>query len=187
MSEEEHLRRLFERLGEGDQAAQDRIFDLIYHELHRLAQKSMASQSPTHTLQPTALVNEAYAKLFNGPTLRWESRASFLKLAAIAMRNILVDHARRKSAQKRSAVGERVELDELVLDFEERSMGLVELDGALDRLKEQDPDLVRLVELRFFGGRSVEESARVLGISLRKAYRWLKTARAWLRRELERE
>jgi len=183
MPEEGALTVLFQRLREGDSAAREELVPLVYAELHRLARCHMARQAEGHTLQPTALVHEAYLKLCRADD--WHDRKRFLDLASTAMRQLLVDHARRKRTLKRGGAAERVELEAIVQQFEERSQGLVELDEALERLRRSDPQLVRLVELRFFGGSTMEEAAEILGISVRQASRWWAIARAALRRELD--
>lgn len=175
------ITRLLERAHEGDGRAADELFSLVYEELHSMAVHRLRNQGPEHTLQPTALVNEAYLRVFRG---EWNNREHFRAVAARAMRSILVDHARRKRRQKRSAEGVRVLLDDLIVAFEERSGDLLGLDEALERLARIDPTAARLVELRFFGGQSMPEVAHSLGISLRSAQREWATARAWLREEL---
>jgi RNA polymerase sigma-70 factor, ECF subfamily len=184
MSGDTRVEALFRRLREGDVAAREELFPLVYEELRRLARGHMAHQRASHTLQATALVNEAYLKLCRGDEDGFVDREHFLRLAATAMRQVLVDHARRRDAEKRRDPGERVELDGLVAEFERRSGGLVELDCALERLTQRDPELVRLIELRFFGGHEMAEVAALLGISERSAARRWKTARLYLLGEL---
>lgn len=154
---------------------------LVYDELHRMADRQMRRQRPDHTLQATALVNEAYIRVFGQ---EWRDREHFLSVAARAMRSILVDHARKKATAKRTPGGERVALDDLTQTYEERAIDLVALDDALNQLSEVDPEMVRLVELRFFAGLTMEEAASFLNISPRKAQKEWCTARAWLRREI---
>jgi RNA polymerase sigma factor (TIGR02999 family) len=180
------LEELFRRLREGDPSAREQLFDLVYAELHRQARTLMALQRPGHTLQPTALVNEAYFKLCGHGDRVYTDRQHFLRVAAKAMGQVLIDHARRRAADKRSAPGGRVELEGLVAEFDERSGGLVALGAALERLEQRDPQLVRLVELRFFGGHEVPEAAEILGISERTAARLWKAARLFLRDEMSR-
>jgi RNA polymerase sigma factor (TIGR02999 family) len=175
---------LFQRLRAGDDAARDELFPIVYEELHRLARVHMARQRPGHTLQPTALVNEAFLKMCRPEEVAWTDRPHFLRVAATAMRQILVDHARKRNADKRRDPGRRVELDGLVGEFERRSGGILALDAALERLQQHDPELVKLVELRFFGGHEVAEAARLLGISERTAYRRWNVARLFLQDEL---
>ena len=168
------------------------LFAAAYDELHGLARRQMARQTPGHTLQATDLVNEVFLKLArrmgDDPTngaAPWKERAHLLGLASLAMRSILVDHARKKTAKKRSASGERVALDRAVLEFEETSGDLVALDKALEVLELQDPRMVRLVELHYFGGCTMEEVSSALGISLRKTQREWRMAKARLRQVLE--
>lgn len=180
VSGESRLETLFQRLRAGDDAAREELFPVVYGELHRLARAHMARQRPGHTLQPTALVNEAFLKMCRPEEVVWVDRQHFLRVAATAMRQILVDHARKRNADKRRDPGQRVELDGLVGEFERRSGGILELDAALERLQQHDPELVKLVELRFFGGHEVAEAARLLGISERTAYRRWNVARLFL-------
>lgn len=160
------------------------FFERVYDELHGLAARQMRGQSPGHTLQATALVSELYLKLGHHELDRWQSRDHFIAMAARAMRSILVDHARNKGRKKRTPGGARVALDEAASQFEERSGSLVALDEALLKLGAHDPNLVAMVELRFFGGCSMEESAKMLGRSLRSAHRDWRFAKDWLRRQL---
>ncbi len=185
MSGETQIETLFQRLREGDASAREELFPLVYEELRRLARGHMAQQRASHTLQATALVNEAYLKMCRPEGgSAWVDREHFLRLAATAMRQILVDHARKRGADKRREPGERVELEGLVAEFERRSGGLVALDLALERLAARDPELVKLVELRFFGGHEIADAAALLGISERTAARRWKTARLYLAGEL---
>jgi RNA polymerase sigma factor (TIGR02999 family) len=176
------LEALLLRLREGDASAHAELFEVVYAELHRQARSFMADQRPGHTLQATALVNEAYFKLSRHDDAAYVDRQHFLRVAAKAMGQVLIDHARKRGAEKRSTPGERVELDGLVQEFEQRSGGLVALGAALERLEERDPELVRLVELRFFGGYEVAEVAEIL--SERTAARMWRTARLFLRDEM---
>jgi RNA polymerase sigma factor (TIGR02999 family) len=178
--------QLIQRLSQGDASASGELLALVYAELHALAEKLMRGQSPAHTLQPTALVNEAYMRLVKSDAgASWESRAHFLGVAAKAMRSVLVDHARRKGAARRNGGLDRVALDELSAVFAERAPDLLALDEALDRLSDMDAELERVVELRFFAGLSNAEVARSLAISEPTAVRRWRVARMWLRRELE--
>lgn len=166
----------------------DQLFREVYAQLHRLATQRMRGQPAGHTLQPTALVNEAYLRIQgagDGPT----ERDHFVRLAARAMRQILVDHARRRSAGHRPPAERRmaVEVDALFEAFDSRAQGLPALDAALERLEQVDPHLARLVELHFFGGQPLAECARLLETSERNVYRWWRSARAFLQRELQDE
>lgn len=177
--------QLLARLRTGDEQAREELFPLVYEELHGLADRQMHRQPPGHTLQATALVNEALMRLFQAGNSDWEDRAHFYAVASKAMRRILVDHARRKARLKRQPAGKQIALEEMAEVFEERSIDLDGLDHALEKLAEIDERMVGLVELRFFGGRSMRDAAEMLGMSLRTAEREWGTARAWLRRWLE--
>jgi RNA polymerase sigma factor (TIGR02999 family) len=182
--------QLLRRLGAGDAGAGEELLPIVYDELHRIAASLMRGQAPDHTLQATALVHEAYLRLVDEEAQgSFEGRAHFLCVAAKAMRCVLVDHARRRAAGKRDA-GERVSLefaDELI-DLEGRvgreGPDLVALDEALTRLAALDEELARVVELRFFGGLSVEEAGRVLSVSEASVVRAWRVARMWLKRDL---
>lgn len=160
------------------------FFEHVYDELHGLAARQMRAQGAGHTLQATALVSELYLKMGHYELDRWESRAHFISMAARAMRSILVDHARSKGRQKRRPDGERVALEIAAQEYTERSGDLLALDEALLLLGEQDPRLVELVELRFFGNCSMEECAQITGRSLRSAQRDWRFAKDWLRQRL---
>lgn len=172
------------RFSKGDAQAAEALLPQVYEELHRIASREMGRQAPGHTLQTTALVNEAFVKLFGQSERTWKDRRHFLALAAVAMRSILVDHARAKNAKKRTPGGRRQPLDEMLIQYEDRCGDVVEFDLALQKLNELDPELVTLVELRFFAGLTIGECARVLGKSTRTVERHLQAAKAWLRREL---
>ena len=175
---------LLERMTAGDTEAEGRLFDLIYRELHAEARHQMNHQAPGHTLRTTALVHEAYLRLARLEDVRWDNRRHFLGVAAKAMRSALVDHARKRSRQKRGSGRPPRPLDQVVVAYEERSTDLLALDAALKRLGEGDPEAARVVELRFFGGLAMPQVARVLSIPLRRAERLWSFARAWLGREL---
>jgi RNA polymerase sigma factor (TIGR02999 family) len=170
---------------QGDQTALDALLPAVYGELHRQAERYMRGQSAGHTLQATALVNEAYLRLVDQRETEWTSRAHFFGVAAKAMRSILVDHARARQAAKRGSGAARLTLGQ-VGDVADRKaeVDVLDLNEALQRLAELDPEKGRLVELRYFGGLSIEEAAEVLGISPATLKRQWSTARAWLRREL---
>ena len=162
--------------------AYTQLFEALEGELRALARQQMSTQPLGHTLQPTALVNEVYLRLLNSEGVNLNGRTHFMRLASQVMRQILVDHARKRGASKRQSGGRRVEFDELVDELDRRSGGgLVALDGALVRLQERNPVLVRLVEMRFFGGRTMKEISEVLGVSERQALRYWNSARAFLR------
>lgn len=169
----------------GDQSALDRLLPQVYGELRRQAGRYMRRQTPGHTLQPTALVHEAYLRLVGSEPVECRDRAHFLALAAKVMRSVLVDHARARSAAKRGSGAVHVTL--AAVDSAGTPATVVDLealDEALDRFAEIDPEKSRLVELRYFGGLSIEEAAEVLDMSPATVKRQWTTARAWLRREL---
>ena len=172
----------------GDSGAADRLLALIYPELHRIAERQMRRERSGHTLQPTALVHEAYLKLVDQAHVDWRNRAHFFGVAAQAMRRLLVDHARGRSRDKRGGGATLLDLDsatgEAGLAAPGRSVDLLALDQALERLAALDAAQARLVELRFFGGLSVEEAAHALGISTATAGRDFRSARAFLAHEL---
>ncbi|MFQ5462296.1 MAG: ECF-type sigma factor [Phycisphaerae bacterium] len=157
----------------------------IYDELHSLAGRYLRRQRPGHTLQPTALVHEVYMRLIKGDYDKRIEKQDLLRLAAKAMRNVLVDHARRKTAQKRSSGGKRVPLDAEAALYAEQALDLIALDDALKRLQAFEPRWSTIIEMRFFGGCSEEEIGVMLGVSSRTIRRQWRMARAWLRREIE--
>lgn len=170
----------------GDEAALATLTSLVYDELHRLARYYMARERPGHTLQATALVNEAYLKLVDASRVRWQNRAHFMAVAAQTMRRILVDLARKRRGQKRGGGARPVTLHEALLVGGQPGSDLVALDDALEGLAKLDPRKSRVVELRFFGGLSLEETAEALGVSTDTVGRDWSAARAWLLRELTR-
>jgi RNA polymerase sigma factor (TIGR02999 family) len=183
MDDAEPVTVLLQRMSRGDVAAEEQLFAFLYGELRARARGIMGG-GDGHTLQPTAVVHEAWLKLAGGET-DWQGRSHFLAVAARAMRQVLVDHARAKRAEKRGGNVERVTLDEAVRVYEERAIDLVALDEALSRLADEDAELARLVELRFFGGLTIEETARVLDVSTPTVERWWRTARGRLRVDLD--
>ena len=178
--------RLLIDWGGGDQAAFDRLVPLVYEELHRLARRHMGREHVGHTLQTTALVNEAYLRLVDQKRMRWQNRAHFFAIAAQMMRRILVDYARKRRYAKRGGELLRVSLAEAEGLSEERAADVAALDEALESLAEIDPQQGRVVELRFFGGLTIEETAEVLGLSHDMVKREWATAKAWLYREMSR-
>jgi RNA polymerase sigma factor (TIGR02999 family) len=168
----------------GDQAALESLSPLIIQELHRLARHYMAGEYPGHLLQPTALVNEAWIRLIDWKSVEWQNRAHFFGLAAQMMRRILVDFARSQQREKRGGGALRVSLSEAAKLPQEQSADLVALDDALQRLEKLDPRQARVVELRFFAGLSLDESAEALKISVATVRRDWSAAKAWLYREL---
>jgi RNA polymerase sigma-70 factor, ECF subfamily len=168
---------------DGDQRALAQLMPIVYNELRRLARRYMRRERPGHSLQTTALVNEAYVRLVDYKRMHWQNRAHFLAVSAQAMRRILVDHARRRNV-KRGADIEHVSLDNAAVVCAVRSRDFVSLDDALNALAERAPRKAQVVELRFFGGLSVDETAEVLRVSPITVMREWRTAKAWLYREL---
>ncbi len=170
---------------EGDSLPISQLMPLVYEELRRLARRHMARERPGITLQATALVNEAYLRLMKEKRPPWRNRTHFCAIAANVMREILVEKARARAALKRGGSRVRVSLSKVHAHAKEESLDLLALDEALERLDRLDPQLARLVELRFFGGLTVEEAAGALGTSPATVKRGWSMARAWLRREME--
>ena len=168
----------------GDQSAFDRLMPLIDEELRRLAHRYMSRERAGHTLQTTALVNEAFLRLVNRKNLQWQNRAHFFGLAAQVMRTILVDHARSHASAKRGGGARNLELDEAIVISQQKASEVIALDEALKQLALIDPRQSRIVELRFFGGLTVEEAAEVLHVSPVTIKREWSTAKAWLYHEL---
>ncbi len=180
---EQDVSTLLRAWSDGDQTALENLTPIVYEELRRLARYYMGRERSGHSLQATALVNEAYLKLVDCKRMRWENRAHFFAVSAQLMRRILVDHARRHN-QKRGAGVQHVELEDSAIDGATRDDDLVALDEAMHALAQIDPRKAQVVELRFFGGLSVEESAEVLKVSPVTVMRDWSTARAWLYREI---
>ncbi len=176
---------LLAALRRGDSHAESNLADLVYAELHRIAQRQMRRERADHTLQPTALVHEAYIRLIRDAAVEWQDRAHFYATASLAMRRILVDHARANAAAKRPNPRGKVELDDLLAAQSPRIELLLILDEALTRLGEMDARQARVVEMLYFGGMSQEEVAGLLGISVRTVKRDWRDARAWLQAELD--
>ena len=175
---------LLARARSGDSSALANVFPLIYDELRRLAQQQLRREPDGHTLSPTALVHEAYMRLIDYTRTEWAGRAHFMAVAATAMRRILVDHARGHRSVKRGGALRRVSLDSVELGTEDRADLLIAVDEALERLKQLDPRQAQVVECRFFGGMTEEETAEALGIGLRTAKRDWAKAKSWLHREV---
>lgn len=182
----EGLTRLLSEVSSGSEEAAASLFSIVYEDLRRIAAGALRHERSDHTLQPTALVHEAYLRLAEEPEGRWENRAHFLAVAARAMRRILVDHARGRNARKRGSGVARFSLEEVEAAAADEELDLVVLDQALARLSALDPRQGRIVELRFFGGLSVEETGIVVGASPRTVKRDWQIARAWLKREMAR-
>jgi RNA polymerase sigma factor (TIGR02999 family) len=180
----EEVSRLLERLEEGDRGVYAELLPLVYDELHAIAEGYLRRERADHTLQPTALVNEAYLRIAKRETPAWKDRRHFYRAAAAVMRSILVNHARDRRRHKRGGEAQRVPLDESLAAFEERAIDLLALDDALNRLAALDRRQSELVELRFFAGLELGQIAEILGVAERTAQADWTLARAWLRNEL---
>lgn len=170
--------------GDGDSAAFEQLVPLVHAELRRIARRHMGHERPDHTLQATALVNEAYMKLVDLRRVRWQDRAHFFAMSARLMRRVLVDFARSRRYQKRGGGAQKVSIDDALLVVEARGDDLIALDEALEALAALDPRKSQVVEMRFFGGLSVEETAEALQVSVDTVMRDWKLAKAWLSRKL---
>jgi RNA polymerase sigma factor (TIGR02999 family) len=168
----------------GDKESLDKLIPVVYHELRRQAARHLRRERREHTLQTTGLIHEAYLRLVDQKNVRWQNRAHFFGIAAKLMRQILVDHARKNQAAKRGGMDIKLSLEEAMLISEGRDMNLMALDESLTRLATIDPRKGRVVELRYFGGLTMEETAEVLEVSLATAKHDWSMAKAWLRREL---
>ncbi len=180
----EQVSRLLAGWADGDPAALDRAIPFVYGELRRIAHRYMRRERRGHTLQTSALINEAYLRLIGQREVRWQNRAHFFAVASKLMRRILVDHARAKGYAKRGAHAQQVSLDEGMAVCGRRAADVVALDDALKDLEAMDPRKSRIVEMRFFGGLSLEETSGVLGISVPTVEREWRAARAWLHRAM---
>src|SRR5262245_38655413 len=178
------ITRMLLRWSRGDRAALNQLMPVVYGELHKLAQGYLRRERPDHTLQPTALIHEAYLRLIRQDFPEWQSRRHFYGVAAQLMRQILVEYARGRAADKRGGDGQKFSLDETLTISGEKAAELVALDDALVALAKFDERKVRIIELRYFGGLSLEETAAALGLSIPMIGREMRLARAWLRREM---
>jgi RNA polymerase sigma factor (TIGR02999 family) len=185
MGAQGEVTRLLAQLGGGGPGSLDRLIPILYDELRRIARRQMRGERSEHTLDTTALVHEAYVKLVGLDRMSWQNRAHFLAVAAQAMRRVLVDHAVGRRAQKRGGARRRVPLEEVDIRGAQPVETLVALDTALTRLESVDVRLSRVVECRYFGGLSVEETAAALDVSPATVKRDWSVARAWLNRELQ--
>jgi RNA polymerase sigma-70 factor (ECF subfamily) len=183
----EEISELLVAWSNGERAALDQLMPLVYDELRHIAHRYLGRERAGHTLQTTALVNEAYLKLVNEREMRWQNRAHFFAVAAQLMRMILVDYARSRNYVKRGGGAQRVSFDEALAVSQERAGELIALDEALKTLAEMDERKSRVAELRFFGGLSVEETAEVLKVSSVTVMREWRLAKAWLHRELSKD
>lgn len=181
------INRLLADWGQGNEQAREALIPLVYNELRRQARRHLRGERPDHTLESAALVNEAYMRMVRQDSPQWQNRAHFFGVAAQLMRHILVDHARNRLAAKRGAGAPKLALDPELAPAEKSELDLVALDDALGKLAALDPQQGRLIELRFFGGLSIEEAAVVLGVSPATVKREWAVARAWMRREMKKE
>ena len=182
---DEQVTELLAAWSDGDATALERLLPLVYADLRRIAARQLRSERPDHTLSATAVVHEAYVRLVGQRQVRMEDRAAFFAAAATQMRRILVDHARRRSAAKRGGHEVRVTLDEEIAAGAERDLDLLALDQALEELAAVDPRVARIVELRFFGGLSLDDTAVAMDLSRRTVVREWALARGWLHQRLE--
>ncbi|MHC4677199.1 MAG: sigma-70 family RNA polymerase sigma factor [Planctomycetota bacterium] len=176
--------RILNAIEQGDAKAADKLLPLIYDELRRLAAQKMSQEPPGQTLQATALVHEAYIRLVGEEAQDWKSRSHFFRAAAEAIRRILIDNARRKKSQRRGGHQQRVDLDHVAVADNRLPGDLLEFNEVLTRLTDHDPDVADLVKLRYFGGLTLEQAAKIKDISRRTAGRYWKYARLWLYREM---
>jgi RNA polymerase sigma factor (TIGR02999 family) len=186
MSEEQDVTKVLRELSEGDCDAPARLMPLVYNELRKLSQGYLLAERPDHTLQATALVHEAYIRLVDWENVTWQNRAHFFAVAAQVMRRILVDHARERNALKRGGGATKLSLDQAISFAQEREVDLVALDDALHSLALLDDEQSRIVELRFFGGLTIEETAEALHISPATVKREWTLAKAWLHKTIVR-
>lgn len=182
--DQQQITLLLQRVGQGDKGSESALLELVYSELHRLASSYMRRERKDHTLQPSALVNEAYVKLIGAQDVPWQNRGHFYAAAARIMRNILIDYARTRSAERRGGAPVRAPLREDMLMVEEDPDRFLLLDAAMNRLEQLDPRQAKVVELRFYGGLNVEETAAALDISEKTVKRDWAVARAWLEAEI---
>jgi RNA polymerase sigma factor (TIGR02999 family) len=179
--------RILQSVASGDQKAADELLPLVYEELRKLAAAKMANESPNQTLQPTALVHEAWLRLTGNENVKWDGRAHFFGAAAEAMRRILIDTARRKHAQRHGGGQQRLDIADMDIAVPGKDDELLAMDEALEKFAAVDKQKAELVKLRYFAGLRIEESAQILGISNPTAKRWWAYARAWLFDQIKRQ
>jgi RNA polymerase sigma-70 factor, ECF subfamily len=182
--QQHEITQLLAEWSDGNQSALDELYPLVYEELHRLARRYMSRERKGHTLQTTALINEAYVRLVDQRNVHWANRSHFFAISAQIMRRILIDHARRHAYAKRGGGAQQVALEEVAIVANEKSAEIIRLDEALTTLAKMDPRRCHVVELRYFGGLSNEEIAGVLNVSENTVTRDWNLARAWLHQQL---
>lgn len=182
--QQHEITQLLAEWSDGNQSALDELYPLVYEELHRLARRYMSRERKGHTLQTTALINEAYVRLVDQRNVHWANRSHFFAISAQIMRRILIDHARRHAYAKRGGGAQQVSLEEVAIVANEKSAEIIRLDEALTTLAKMDPRRCHVVELRYFGGLSNEEIAGVLKVSENTVTRDWNLARAWLHQQL---
>jgi RNA polymerase sigma factor (TIGR02999 family) len=182
MNSTDEVTKLLKDMSAGDETSPDKLLEIVYNDLRRLAGAYMQNERTDHTLQATALVHEAYMRLVDWKNVSWQNRAHFFSVAAEVMRKVLIDHARARQSQKRG--GQKLVLDESISIPDKRPINLIALDEALHSLETLDPRQAKIVELRFFGGLSIEETAYVLNVSESTVRREWAFAKAWFQREL---
>jgi len=187
MNDEKHITEMLVAWSNGDESSVNRLLPMVETELRRIAHNYMRRENPGHTLQTTALVNEAYLKLVDQTRVSWQNRAHFFALSATIMRRILLNHARDRLAEKRGGSAERVEFEDNIILTKEKSAELVALDEALEKIAKFDKTKSRIVELRYFGGLTLEETAETLGIATATVSVNWRLAKAWLKREMSSE
>ena len=185
MAETENITLLLDSISENPETTPAKLLELVYDDLRRLAAAYMKNERDDHTLQPTALVHEAFIRSVDWKNVKWENRAQFFAVTAQMMRNILVDYARNRSAQKRQSE-QKIQLDEAISFTNEKELDLLKLEEALQALEKMDARQSKIIELRFFGGLSIEETAHVLKVSQTTIKREWQFARTWLQREMKR-
>jgi RNA polymerase sigma-70 factor (ECF subfamily) len=181
---ERDVTALLRKVSEGDPQAQEQLFEIVYYELRRLARGAMRNERAGHTLQPTALIHEAFIRLVGKDGIEWVDRVHFFAVAARTMRRVLIDHARHGRANKNWG-GQRVDLNAALIFTEDKTEAILALDQALAALEAREPRQCKVVELRYFAGLDFEETAAVLGVSAKTVMRDWKIARAWLHAEIE--
>lgn len=184
MSSAPNVTALLNKISEGDQNAPEKLLEVVYEELRKLAYSYFKNENPSHTLQPTALVHEAYIRLIDWKNVSWENRAQFFSVAAKVMRNILIDHARQKKTEKHGGNFEKIVLDETISFSNTREINLLDLDEALQELEQLNERQARIIELKFFTGLTNEETAKTLQVSEMTIKRDWNFAKTWLYRRL---